>query len=118
MLLAVMFAFVVIFCILGICDVLFMFKLFLVSPENKRNEFIFLSLDKCDYKFQMYSALQKKNWYGGLYCNGIVALTDDLTDDEINECKKTFRTDDIIFCKSIEEINEKELFGEEKDAGI
>lgn len=114
--LAIIYALIIVFAILGISDFIFFLKLSFWSPKKSNCDYILITLDKYDYKLQIYSALQKKNWYGDAYCNSIIAVTKNLNENEIEELKKSYRSNDIIFCNDLKTFDSILPYGEETDA--
>ena len=101
----------IVFCIVGVSDLIFFIKLLFVSPPKRSREYIFIVLDADCYRLQICTALQKMHWYGNLYCDGIVCLTGGLSEEETEECKKMFKSDDIIFMGSLREVYDTGYFG-------
>ena len=99
----------IILCVLGLTELIFFLRLWALCPCTKANNYLTVALTKSDYYFQLVMAAEKLCWYGSGMFDGVIALTDGLSFEEITVCEKLNRdsySSRIIFCTR-EELPEK-----------
>ena len=111
MTLVILSAFVLLLAVLGLTDVFFFIKMCLFSPHKRADAVLFVFLDGGNSFLQLYTALQKRNWYGDSYCKQLVAVTQNLSKDEKLRCERRFANTDICFCDNAEDFYKKQDFG-------
>ena len=88
MILTVLYFAAIVLCVLGLTEVVFLIKLCFLAPENKTNNYLTVVLTKEDYYFQILCAVHKLKWYGSGMFDGIIALTDGLSTEELRLCER------------------------------
>lgn len=95
---AVLFAFLIVFAVSGICDFLFFLKIIICYPEKDFSNYVVTVLKKGTALTQLGLLSERLNWYGKGYADRIFAVVSNLDEDEINECREYVRSSNIILC--------------------
>ena len=90
MILALLMFFAVILCVMGITELICFLKIFMLSPHCGENKYLTVFLKKEDYSLQLACAVETYRWHGNSMFNGIIALTDELSSEDISFCAKTY----------------------------
>ena len=96
---AIILTITVVFSVLGLCDFIYAIKsMFLYSGAKSDNYFIvFLKSGHAYTQLKYYS--YKLRWYGGEFCDKIIALTDGLSEIEIADCEELCYGTKIYLCR-------------------
>ncbi len=86
----------VLFAISGICDLIHTVRLFFLSPSVKFKSYIVASLMPGIAIEQLKCLSEKQRWNGEGYATKIIALTDNLSLDEINSCNEFFNNNIVL----------------------
>lgn len=85
-----------IFTIAGICEFVYLIRLIFYFPHVKTNSYSLVVL-KRDYAVRQLNFLwQKLKWQGEDFASGIIAITDNLENNEIMNCNKFIVNKKII----------------------
>ena len=85
-----------IFTIAGICEFVYLIRLIFYFPHVKTNSYSLVVL-KRDYAVRQLNFLwQKLKWQGEDFASGIIAITDNLDNNEIMNCNKFIVNKKII----------------------
>lgn len=101
---AVFLTLAVIFGALGVCDFIHILKSAFLVPDIKTNSYCVLFLRRGHAISQLRFFSYKLRWYGNEYCNKIIAVTDDLSENEAAVCEKFCYNSNINLCR-FEHIN-------------
>ncbi len=93
----------------GLCDLLFILKLCFKIPKTRFKTYILVFLTNGNYIGELNLILEKKNWYGSGYCDGIIADTSLLDENIITSVKELYKNDDIIFVNGENSLNREIL---------
>ena len=96
---AVLLTFAVVFASLGICDFLHTIKTVFLFPGIKTNSFciVFLKPEYAVCQLRFFAA--KLRWYGGEYADGVIAVTDKLSQSELASCERCCYGANIRLCR-------------------
>ena len=83
----VLISLLLIFSVLGICDLIYTIRLLFYNPKIRTESYPFLVLRKGYAIKQLNFIWQKIKWYGDEFSIGIIAVTDQLDYNELVECK-------------------------------
>ncbi len=98
----VLISLLLIFSVLGICDLIYVIRMFFYYPNMRIQSYSFLILKKGYAIKQLNFIWQKIKWHGDEFSIGIIAVTDKLEDDELQECKR-FSDDKNILLLNVSE---------------
>lgn len=84
----------------GLCDLIMFFKLFAVAPKKHCPSYIIIYPNESDAFDLINLSLQKLNWYGMHYAEGIIVVSDKI--DDLLSLKKSFFDNRIFYCKENE----------------
>ena len=90
MILKILYLFAFILCVLGLTELVFLTKIVIVSPKRNANKYLTVFLTKDDFLLQLAGAYERLNWYGSSAYNGIIALTDELSFEDIELCRQVY----------------------------
>ena len=97
---------------MGVCELIYLAKMFFFLPKKRVNNYSFLVLDSEGALNQLMFQWQKIRWNGSSFANGIIAITDNLEPSAQSACKCFANDKNILLCK-LDEISEKlDLQGE------
>lgn len=77
-----------VFCVAGICDFLHFFKMKVLKPQATSKNYTVIVLEGDCALNQLVFLWQKIIWYGTEFSFGIIAITDNLTNNQLDRCKK------------------------------
>ncbi len=93
-----LFIFFVVFAVLGLCEVIYFFKMLFYYPGMRCNNCIIIVL-KDKYALRQLNFLwQKLKWLGNGYASVIIAITDYLELEEISSCADFTYDKNIVLC--------------------
>lgn len=98
----VLISFLLLFVVLGICDLIYIIRLLFYFPKTLTPSYSFIVLKKGFAFGQLNFIWQKIKWYGDEFAVGIIAITDQLDENELLKCKR-FVADKNILLLSINE---------------
>lgn len=84
----------------GLCDLIHTIRCWIISSKRPRNNICTVYLNSSNTFSQLRFVLEQYRWYGGDFSEYIVAITDELSDDEVSEYEQIFDKSKIIFCPS------------------
>lgn len=90
--------FLLVFCVAGICEFVFLIKLLFHFPGKRFKTYTFIILESGYAVSQLDFIWQKIYWHGDSYSNGIIAFIDALDENEISTCKKYINNKNIFLC--------------------
>ncbi len=106
----ILFALVLIFAVIGICEIIYIIKMIISYPGIRVKNFSIIIL-KSKYSIKQLNYIwQKIKWYGDSYALGVIAITDALDNNEVSMCFEfasgknitLCRTDSICECKFLQ----------------
>ena len=83
--------------VLGLCEIIYMIRMLVSYPGFRVKNYNIIVLKSTYALKQLYYLSQKISWFGDSYALGIIALTDYLNEDEINQCIKFASGKNILF---------------------
>lgn len=86
------------FSVCGICEVVYIFSLLFSHPKIRTENYSFFVLRSGYAIKQLNYIWQKIKWDGDKFAVGIIAICDDIDDDELLECKNFSKNKNIILC--------------------
>lgn len=84
------------FCVGGVCDFLHILKMKMLKPQPLSKNYSVIVLDGECALNQLVFQWQKIVWYGNEFSFGIIAITDNLTDNQLDCCKKFSANKNIV----------------------
>lgn len=99
---AILIAAGVILAVFGLSELLHTVRLAFIfkKKEVKLLSVVFLKPESA--VAQLCFAAEQRKWHGGDFAEYVVAVTDDITDEELIECKEIARKDGILLCQKSE----------------
>ena len=88
------------FAVVGICEFVYMIKMFLYFPSIRTKNYSLIFLKKGFAIKQINFFWQKIIWHGEGYSIGIVAVADDIDEWEFSECQDYVKNKNIILYRS------------------
>ncbi len=90
--------FLIIFAVAGICEFVYILKMFLYFPNVRLQNYSLIVLKKGYAIKQINYIWQKIKWHGEDFSIGIIAITDNIETKEILDCKNFINDKNIILC--------------------
>lgn len=90
----------VLLAVSGLCEFIHTVRLLFILPKKCNKGINLLWLKKGKAISQLKFAYEQIRWYGNTYADHIIAVTSDLDQEELEECKKYTENSDIILCPS------------------
>ncbi len=87
-----------IFLVLGICDIIHAIRLFFIVPKRRYYNYSLLYLKKGKSLRQLKFAIEQRKWFGDTYAEFIIAVYDDLDQNELNLCSNLAQRYDVVIC--------------------
>ncbi len=81
------FAFLI-FAILGLCEAVHNFKLFLIFPKRKMQSSMVVVLDKDTAEQQMIFVGEQQKWLGTKFADRVIAVCENLPSETVEICKQ------------------------------
>lgn len=104
-------AITLIFAVCGICEFIYIIKMFFIYPGVRTRNYSIIVLQK-DYSIEQLNYIyQKIKWNGDEFSSGIVAFTDLLEQNEIDMCNKFISCNKIYLCNSKEFLDSEYVKG-------
>lgn len=88
----------IIFAVSGLCDLIHTIRLAFIMPKKGRRGIVLLWLKSGIAEQQIKFAMAQITWYGNTYADHIIAVTSELSDEELAECRSLTADNDIILC--------------------
>ena len=95
---AILLTVAVVFAALGICDFLHILKTLFLFPGIKTENYSLVFLKRGYAICQLRFFAAKLRWYGDEYANGIIAVTDELSQSESALCERCCYGANIRLC--------------------
>lgn len=99
------------FIVLGLCEVIYIFKMFFYYPNTRLNNFLLVVLTKGYALKELEFFWQKIRWYGDSLALEIIAITDSIDKNELNDCMIFAKNKKITLCSAELIANCKQLKG-------
>ena len=96
----ILFSVVVIFFVCGLCDFIYIIKMFFIRPARRVTNYTLIVLQRNYSVEQLNYIYQNMRWNGANFSSGIIALTDMLEQSEIELCNKYIEHKKIFLCNS------------------
>lgn len=87
-----------VFAIIGICEFIYILRMFFYSPRIRVQSYSLIVLKKGFAVKQLNFIWQKIRWYGDDFAIGVIALTDNIEYDEILDCDNFIKGKNINLC--------------------
>lgn len=102
----ILFVCFLLFAVSGMCDFIYLVKMFFHSPKKRFKNYSLVSLEQGCAVSQLDFLWQKISWNGESFSCGIIALCNNLDKNEISDCKDYVKNKNITLCeeKNISEI--------------
>lgn len=97
---AFLLVFLILFAVVGICELIYILKMFLFFPGFRVKNYSLIVLKSGSALKQMDYIWQKNKWYGDSYASGVIALTDNIKEKELLECSQYVREKNIVLCSA------------------
>lgn len=95
---SILFALLLIFAVIGICEIIYIIKMMIYYPGIRIKNYSVIVL-KSKYSIKQLNYIwQKINWYGDSYALGVIAITDALDNNEVSMCTRFARGKNIALC--------------------
>lgn len=108
---AFIFTILIIFCLLGISEVIHIICNFILKPANPPFKVLLTFLKGPEAEQQLISVKEELRWSGKQYADKILAVTSDLSAESIEYLKENYKSDNIFFIDSKIILNEIEKTG-------
>ncbi len=89
----------IVFAVLGLCEIIYFTKMFFYYPGVRSKNLIFVVLNNKYALKQLNFLWQKIKWQGDDYANAIIAITDNIDEFEMQNCKKFVFGKNIALCE-------------------
>lgn len=90
----------VFFAVWGICELIYRCKILVYHPDEKFKTYIFVLLKSRCALEQLRYLWEKIRWCGDEFTNGIIAITDEINEEELKSCEEFNCDKNIILCSS------------------
>ena len=90
--------FIIIFAVAGICEFIYILRMFFCFPNIRVQNFSLVVLKKGYAVKQLNYIWQKIRWQGDEFASGIIAITDALEEKELCDCSCFIRGKNIYLC--------------------
>lgn len=94
----VLISIVAIFSVLGICELIHAVRLFFIVPKRRYYNYSLIYLKKGKALKQLKFAIEQRKWFGDTYAEFIIAVYDNLNDEELNYCSSLAKYYDVVIC--------------------
>ena len=95
-----------VFAISGLCELIHSIRLLFLSSLKKKAVYSVVVLKPKEALNQVNFAAEQLNWLGDDYAQKVIAVTDSVTEAELDECRLAAEGKNILFCK-LQELSEK-----------
>ncbi len=95
-----------VFAISGLCELIHSIRLLFLSPLKKKTVYSVVVLKPQEALSQVSFASEQLNWLGNDYAEKAIAITDAVSDTELEACHRAAEGKNIIFCK-LKELSDK-----------
>ena len=92
--------FLIIFAVAGVCDFIYILRMLFFCPFVRVQNYLFIVLKKGNALKQLNYMWQKIKWYGDEMAIGIIAIIDDIENDELIDCNKFVDKKNIVLCNN------------------
>ena len=96
---ALLLTFAIIFAALGICDFIHTLRSGIMFPDIKTKKYCVLFLKSGHAVSQLRYFAFKIRWYGSEFCDGLIAVSDDLLETEYAACERFCYGLNIRLCR-------------------
>ncbi|MBR5473345.1 MAG: hypothetical protein IKU82_05090, partial [Clostridia bacterium] len=108
----ILFVFLLVFAVLGITEFIYILSMMFYYPKTRTTSYAFIVL-KNQYALKQLEFLwQKIKWQGDAFSVGIIAITDNIQQNELNKCFEFIVDKNIMLCTSSEIFKSGLLQGE------
>lgn len=102
----------IIFAVAGICEFIYILKMFFFLPKKQVISFSLFVLEPHTAVKQLSFMWQKIRWHGNAFAHGIIAITDRLDTKEQLLCGEYAKEKNIFLCSSNDILQNINLQGE------
>ena len=99
---AILIAIGVILAVFGLSELLHTVRLALTLKKKEVKLLSVIFLKSGDAVSQLCFAAEQRNWLGGDFAEYVVAVTDDITNGELTECKEFAEKSGFVLCRKSE----------------
>lgn len=89
---------VILFSVMGICEFIYILRMFFYYPNTRSNDYLIIVLKSGYALKQLNYVWQKLRWHGDSFATGIIAVTDDIKENELLDCNIFIKSKNIILC--------------------
>lgn len=89
------FIILVIFAVFGFSEFLHIVRMFLIFPQKKVNTKVVIELQNGIAEKQLLYVCEQYNWYGKYFADAVYVNTDNLDEENYNNCKAIAKKYDI-----------------------
>ncbi len=89
----------VFFGILGLTEVLHIFKMLVLKPKKRPKRYLICEIEKDCAKGQILSVAENFRWYGKGVADCVVFVGDEFTEDTRQLCSFLGKSGEIFFCE-------------------
>lgn len=90
--------FLIIFAVAGICEFIYIIKMFFYFPKTRVKNYSLIVLKKGYAVRQLNYIWQKLKWHGESFAVAIIAVTDNIESKELLDCNNFVKGKNIILC--------------------
>jgi len=99
---AILIAIGVILAVFGLSELLHTIRLAFIFKEKKSKLLSIVFLKPGSAMSQLCFAAEQHNWLGGDFADYVLAVTDNISDDELSECKELAQKRGLVLCRKAE----------------
>lgn len=91
----------VLLAVSGLCDIIHTIRSWVFSSKRPRNNYSIIYLKCGDAVSQLKFVNEQYRWYGTDFAEYIIAITDDVSNEELKQLEQAFDGNEYIFCPSV-----------------
>ena len=95
--------------VIGICEIIYVIKMIVNYPSKKVSVYSLIVLNKGHSILQLNYIWQKFLWHGNSFACFVIALVDEIDENELIQCKDFIKQKNIILCYTHDLINLEKL---------
>ena len=99
---------VAVLCVFGLADIMHSFKQRILRPKKIPYTKLVVYLSENSADLQLASVIRECNWYGKIKTDNIIVVYSDLSDEELESCKKVAERYNIPLY-SLEQFNDENI---------
>lgn len=107
----ILFIAVIFLFVLGLCEFIYIFRMLFYFPNTRLNDYLIVVLTGGYALKELNYFWQKIKWHGDSLALGIIAITDNISNNELVACENFIKNKKIILCTSDTVVNCEQLKG-------